>query len=292
MQGNSTSTVLGRRLGGELTKLRTAAGLTQTHAAKVLTGSTTKVAKMEGGWVPMRDPDIRALCELYGLSDPAAVGGLLELARVDRERRKAKGWWNEFPNLGDMQEYVALENAATSIRTWQLCLVPGLLQTPGYARALAMGNSTKGHPDRGETLVATRIARQRRLSEEPTLDLWAVVHESALRHRVGGTAVMREQLKRLEEAAQQPNITIQILPFEAGEHLGMGGAFNIISFAEPGAMDVVYTETAFGQLWVEGGDEAAQHQELFEKIARHALAESESRSFIEALRGDVSNGGI
>ncbi|MBP2060954.1 hypothetical protein J2Z30_001956 [Streptomyces iranensis] len=266
--------------------------MTQTHAAKVLTGSTTKVAKMEGGWVPMRDPDIRALCELYGLSDPAAVGGLLELARVDRERRKAKGWWNEFPNLGDMQEYVALENAATSIRTWQLCLVPGLLQTPGYARALAMGNSTKGHPDRGETLVATRIARQRRLSEEPILDLWAVVHESALRHRVGGPAVMREQLKRLEEAAQQPNITIQILPFEAGEHLGMGGAFNIISFAEPGAMDVVYTETAFGQLWVEGGDEAAQHQELFEKIARDALAESESRSFIEALRGDVSNGGF
>lgn len=183
MQGNSTSTVLGRRLGGELTKLRTAAGLTQTHAAKVLTGSTTKVAKMEGGWVPMRDPDIRALCELYGLSDPAAVGGLLELARIDRERRKAKGWWNEFPNLGDMQEYVGLENAATSIRTWQLCLVPGLLQTPDYARALALGNSTKGHPDRGETLVASSIARQRRLSEEPTLGLWAVVHESALRHR-------------------------------------------------------------------------------------------------------------
>ncbi|WP_413812923.1 helix-turn-helix domain-containing protein [Streptomyces sp. OE57] len=287
MQGNSTSTVLGRRLGGELTKLRTAAGLTQTHAAKVLTGSTTKVAKMEGGWVPMRDPDIRALCELYGLSDPAAVGGLLELARVDRERRKAKGWWNEFPNLGDMQEYVALENAATSIRTWQLCLVPGLLQTPDYARALAMGNSTKGHPDRGETLVASRIARQRRLSEEPTLGLWAVVHESALRHRVGGSTVMRDQLKRLEEATQQSNITVQILPFDAGEHLGMGGAFNVISFAEPGAMDVVYTETAFGQLWVEGGDEAAQHQELFEKIAHHALAESESRSFIEALRGEM-----
>ncbi|MFI0763984.1 helix-turn-helix domain-containing protein [Streptomyces sp. NPDC021218] len=287
MQGNSTSTVLGRRLGGELTKLRTAAGLTQTHAAKVLTGSTTKVAKMEGGWVPMRDPDIRALCELYGLSDPAAVGGLLELARIDRERRKAKGWWNEFPNLGDMQEYVALENAATSIRTWQLCLVPGLLQTPDYARALALGNSTKGHPDRGETLVASSIARQRRLSEEPTLGLWAVVHESALRHRVGGSTVMREQLKRLEEAAQQSNITVQVLPFEAGAHLGMGGAFNIISFAEPGAMDVVYTETAFGQLWVEGGDEAAQHQELFEKIARHALTESESRSFIEALRGEM-----
>ncbi|MFF5586959.1 helix-turn-helix domain-containing protein [Streptomyces hygroscopicus] len=286
-QGNSTSSVLGRRLGGELIKLRTAAGMTQPQAAKFLSASTAKVTKMERGWVPMRDPDIRALCELYGVNDPAAVGGLLELARVDRERRKAKGWWNEFPNLGDMQEYVALENVATSIRTWQLCLVPGLLQTPDYVRALAVGNSTQGHPDNGETLVATRLARQRRLAEEPTLGLWAVVHESALRHRVGGPAVMREQLQHLEEVADQANVTIQILPFAAGEHLGMGGAFNIISFAEPGAMDVVYTETAFGQLWVEGGEEAAQHQELFAGIARRALTESESKSFIEALRGEM-----
>ncbi|MFI0814298.1 helix-turn-helix domain-containing protein [Streptomyces sp. NPDC021098] len=286
-QGNSTSSVLGRRLGGELTKLRTAAGMTQPQAAKALSASTAKVTKMERGWVPVRDPDIRALCELYGVKDPAVVGGLLELARVDRERRKAKGWWNEFPNLGDMQEYVALENAATATRTWQLCLVPGLLQTPGYARALAMGSSTQGHPDDGEALVASRVERQRRLTEAPTLDLWAVIHESALRHRVGGPEVMREQLEGLEAATHQANITVQILPFEVGEHLGMGGAFNVISFAEPGAMDVVYTETAFGQLWVEGGDEAAQHQELFVGIARRALTEPESRSFIQALRGEI-----
>ncbi|MGO4427852.1 helix-turn-helix domain-containing protein, partial [Streptomyces sp. MCAF7] len=88
-QGNSTSTVLGRRLGKELIELRTAAGMTQPHAAKALTASTTKVAKMERGWVPMRDPDIRTLCELYGVADPTVVGGLLELAKVDRERRKA-----------------------------------------------------------------------------------------------------------------------------------------------------------------------------------------------------------
>ncbi|QKV97569.1 helix-turn-helix domain-containing protein [Streptomyces sp. NA02950] len=287
MQGNSTSTVLGRRLGGELIKLRTAAGLTQTHAAKALTGSTTKVAKMERGWVPMRDPDIRALCELYGVSDPAAVGGLLELAKIDRERRKAKGWWNDFPGVGAMHEYVALESVATSIRTWQVSYIPGLLQTPEYARALAKGGSTEGHPDDGEQFVAARITRQRRLTEEPRLALRAVIHESALRHLVGGEEVMCQQLERLEQATELANVAIQVLPFAAGEHPGMSGAFNIISFTEPGAMDVVYSETAFGQLWIEGGDEAAQRDKLFARIASAALTESESRSFINAVRGEM-----
>ncbi|MFK4183519.1 helix-turn-helix domain-containing protein [Streptomyces sparsogenes] len=287
MQGNSTSTVLGRRLGGELIKLRTEAGLTQLDAAKALTASTTKVAKMERGWVPMRDPDIRVLCELYGVSDPAVVGGLLELARVDRGRRKAKGWWNDFPDLGEMQEYVALESVATSIRTWQLSYVPGLLQTPDYLRALAQGASMRDHPDRGEKLVAARVARQRRLSEEPVLALWAVIHEGVLRQQVGGREVMRSQLAHLCHVAEEPHVTIQVLPFTAGAHVGMGGAFNIISFAESGAVDLVYTEIALGQLWVEGGDEAAQHQKLFECISRSALTEPESRSFINVLREEV-----
>ncbi|WP_328828599.1 helix-turn-helix domain-containing protein [Streptomyces ureilyticus] len=94
--------------------MRIAVGLTQTHAAKALTASTTKIAKMERGWVPMRAPDVRALCELYGVHDLGTVGGLLELAKVDRERRKAKGWWDDYTIHGVMQEYVALESAATA----------------------------------------------------------------------------------------------------------------------------------------------------------------------------------
>ncbi|MEN2419095.1 helix-turn-helix transcriptional regulator [Streptomyces rimosus] len=286
-QGNRTSTVLGRRLGGELTKHRLAAGLTQGQAAKVISASTGKIARMESGWVPMRDPDIRILCELYEVSDPAAVGGLLELARVDRERRKAKGWWNEFPDLGDMREYVTLENAATTIRTWQLSFVPGLLQTPAYVRALVQGNSARRHTDGGRRIVATRLARQQRLTDEDPLFLWAVIHESALRHLVGGAAVMCEQLTSLTEAAQRPNVKIQVLPFVCGEHAGMGGTFNIISFAEPGAMDVVYTETALGQLWVEGGEGASQHDRLFEGLAESALSPADSVSFMNTLRKEM-----
>ncbi|AZS75366.1 DNA-binding protein [Streptomyces lydicus] len=276
-QGNSTTTVLGRRLGGELLRLRTAAGLKQPEAAKALTASTTKVAKMEGGWVPMRDPDIRTLCALYGVTDPALVGGLLELARIDRERRKARGWWNEFPDLGDMQEYVSLESAATAIRAWHLTFMPGLLQTPDYVRALRDD----------EQFVATRMVRQRRLIDDPQLSLHVVIYEAALRSLVGDATVMRGQLEHLTTMARRPNVTVQVLPFSAGSHQGMDGAFNIISFGEPGAMDVVYMEIPFNRLWVEGGKSAAQHDELFERIAQLALSERESHAFITSLSKDL-----
>ncbi|WP_234356816.1 helix-turn-helix transcriptional regulator [Streptomyces sp. NBRC 110028] len=286
MQGNSTSTVLGRRLGGELIKLRTAASLTQTHAAKALTGSTTKVAKMEGGWVPVRDPDIRALCELYGVSDPAIVGGLLELARVDRERRKAKGWWNEFPNLGDMQEYVALESAATAIKAWQLTFVPGLLQTPDYIRALRDDAPSAEGGDH-ERFVAARLARQRRLDESPQLSLRAVVYEAALRNLIGGADVMREQLDHLADVAGKPSVSLRVLPFSTGARHGMNCTFNIISFSEPGAMDVVYMEVPFNRLWVEGGEAAAQYDELFERIATRAHNERDSLELISRLSREL-----
>ncbi|MEW2579590.1 helix-turn-helix domain-containing protein [Streptomyces syringium] len=274
-QDNRVSTVLGRRLGGELLQLRTQAGFTQGQAAKALTASTAKVAKMERGWVPMRDPDIRALCELYGVRDPSAVGGLLELARIDRERRKAKGWWNGVPVLSrvKMTEYVSLESVAASIRYWQVSYVPGLFQTADYVRAL--------RPD--EQFVAARIERQRRLAEAPPLSVWTVINESALRCQVGGPDVMRGQLEHLNRLSREPNVTVQVRPFAAGPHPALGAAFNILSFAEPGAMDVVYMEVPLSQHWAEGGEEAAQHAALFDSAAATALSPDDSRAFINAM---------
>jgi hypothetical protein len=288
MQGNSTSTVLGRRLGSELIRLRSAAAMTQPQAARALTASTTKVAKMEGGWVPVRDPDIRALCDLYAVNDPTVIGGLLELARIDRERRKAKGWWNDFADLGKMTEYANLESAATALRTWQLSFIPGLLQAPGYIKALtADAGSPRKRSTTDAQFVAARIARQRRLVDDPQLQLWAVIHECALRHQIGGADVMRDQLTHLRHMARRPNITLQVLPFAAGEHTGMDGSFNIMSFATPGAMDVAYMEIPFTQLWFEGGEKVAKYDELFEALARRALAESESEAFIDAISKEL-----
>ncbi|WP_150134368.1 Scr1 family TA system antitoxin-like transcriptional regulator [Streptomyces hyaluromycini] len=289
MQGNSTSTVLGRRLGGELIKLRIAAGLTQTHAAKALTASTTKVAKMERGWVPVRDPDIRALCELYRIHDPGIVGGLLELATVDRERRKAKGWWDDFTIPGVMQEYVALESAATVIKTWQPAFVPGLLQTPDYVRALRQSPAaamTKS-PEPDDRFVEARLARQRRLYDDPPLSLRVTIYEAVLRNFPGGSATAKGQLEELVKAADLPNVALRVFPFAGGTHSGLNGSFNVISFAAPGAMDVVYVEAPFAQRWVEGGQGAAAYDELFEKVAACALDEQESVSFLHKLRKEL-----
>ncbi|MFF6999189.1 helix-turn-helix domain-containing protein [Streptomyces sp. NPDC008313] len=290
-QGNSTSSVLGRRLGSELLRIRTAAGLTQPQAAKVLSASTAKIAKMEGGWVPVRDPDIRALCDLYGVHDPGAVGGLLELARIDRERRKAKGWWDDYRSaLGVMHEYVTLEHAARTIRTWQPAFIPGLLQTPDYVRRLRQGDPTptmarRQGPD--EEFVTARLARQQRLHDDRPLHLHAVIYEAALRNFPGGAETARGQLDHLSTMTELPNVSLQVYPFSSGPHLGLNSSLNIISFAEPGAMDVVYSEVPFTQLWIEGGEGTAAHVELFQYIAERSLDERQSALLLHSLRKEL-----
>jgi hypothetical protein len=242
---------------------------------------------MEGGWVPVRDPDIRALCDLYGVSDPAVVGELLELARVDRDRRKSKGWWDGFPSLGDMKEYVSLEDAATTIRAWQLTYVPGLLQTPDYIRALRADFPQPDDPSTVERFVSARLRRQRRLDANPPLTLDVVIYEAALRHLVGTPGVMADQLDHLTGMAAKPHITLRVLPFDAGVLHGMNCTFNVLSFAEPGAMDVVYMDLPFTCRWIEGGNQAVQLADLLEKISTRALDPSDSLAFIDTIRNDL-----
>ncbi|KOU07406.1 DNA-binding protein [Streptomyces sp. NRRL F-5755] len=277
---------MGRRLGGELMRLRTAAGLRQPHAAKALTASTTKIAKMEGGWVPMRDPDIRALCELYG-ADIETIGYLLELARLDRERRKARGWWVDFPLTGNMKEYIALEQAATTIRVWHPTFIPGLLQTPDYIRVLRRDAAVTPRADQDETFVAARLERQRRLHEPRPLRLEVVLHEAALRHTFSDASIMFDQLQHLLAVGKLPNVAVRLYPFNAGVTAGLETPFNIISFSDDGAMDVVYVEVPLTQLWIEGGEGAAKYRGLYEKIAQRALSETDSRSLIAKIAEEL-----
>ncbi|MDV7215790.1 helix-turn-helix domain-containing protein [Streptomyces prunicolor] len=286
-RGVSVSTVLARRLGGELLRMREVRGLRQAHAAEALSASVAKVAKMERGQVPIRDPDIRALCHLYGETAEPVIGRLLTLARTDRERRKARGWWNQYPQLSAMVEYVALEDIATSMRTWELAFVPGLLQTPDYARAVAVGAGSWEDPGEIEPFVEARLARQARLRSERPLELWAVVHEGALRQLVGGRAVMKEQLGQLLDLARTDTVTLQVVPFLAGANPGMIGSFSIVSFAEPGALDVVHMDVPSSTLWLESEDDAARHGRIFDRIARVGLAERNALDLIEAIRKEM-----
>ncbi len=275
--------MLGRRLGGQLLLLRDAAGKTQQEAAQVLSATATKIVKMERGWVPVREPDIRALCTFYGQDDNEAVEALLNLAKLDRERRKAKGWWNAYPALRDMAECVALEDVASSVRTWQQAVVPGILQTADYARAVAMGNGAWEDPAEVEPFVESRMARQSRLVGEAPLQLRAVLHESVLRQLVGGRAVMRAQLGHLLEQAGRPNISVQVLASSAGAHPGMNCSFSIVSFDGPGAVDVVHMDTSSANVWLESESDATHHRDIFGRIERLGLAQRNSVALIASI---------
>ncbi|MGE7389836.1 DUF5753 domain-containing protein [Streptomyces sp. NPDC004126] len=282
-RGTSVSTVLARRLGGELLRLREGLGLRQSHAAEALTASVAKVAKMERGLVPVRDPDIRALCHLYGVDDEDVIGGLIRLARLDRERRKARGWWRHDPEVGSLAEYIAMEDAATHIRTWQTALIPGLLQTADYVRSMCVVSETWREPDEIEPIVTVRIKRQARLRGETPLRFHAVISEAALRQEIGGPAVMRGQLDHLIESAELSNVHIQVLPFRTGAHPGLSGAFSVISFAEPGAVDVGYNESISSTVWVESKSGSEVYTRTFDRLARLSLAPRDSVNLIASI---------
>lgn len=286
--GNRTSTVLGRRLGGELLRMRVAAGKKQQEAAEALSATATKVVKMERGWVPMRDPDIRALCRLYGVEEADAVGQLLELAKTDRERRKVKGWWNDAPTVKTQVEYIVMEDAALRIRQWQLALIPGLLQTPEYTRAMCVADMTWDDIDRIEDVVEARTKRQARLYGDEPLMLHAVIWEAALRQLMGGPGVMGRQLAHLCHLAELPNVQIQVLPFRAGAHPCVGGPFNILSFADDGAVDVVYAEAPRSSIWIEDAEESAVFTTLFDRVSRAGLSPYDSVQFIDSLSKGTS----
>jgi len=277
---------LGRRLGGELLRLRDAAGRTQQQAAESINATGTKIVKMERGWVPMRDPDIRVLCEFYGLDDPKTLARLLGLARLDRERRKAKGWWQDSPHPGTLSEYIALEDAASRVRTWELSLIPGLFQTAKYARALAVteGVGVWDDPDEIERMVDIRMRRQARVHDERPLEVYAIVWEAALRQLIGGPDTMRAQLEHLLKLADLPNVRLQVLPYRAGGHPCISGPFTIISFAESEAVDVVHADTIASTVWLENESESAAYSGFFDRTARLSLAQHDSARLIDTIR--------
>ncbi|MFE2290804.1 helix-turn-helix domain-containing protein [Streptomyces sp. NPDC059452] len=281
-RGNRTSTVLGRRLGGELQRLRLDAGMTQQQAAGYLSATATKVVKMESGWVPIRDPDIRALCQLYGVTEDQVVDGLLDIAKTDRERRKVKGWWDDGLVPGAV-DYIAMEDGALRNRQWQVALIPGLFQTAEYIRAMCVADLPWDDIDQLEAVVESRARRQRRLHGDNPLLMHAVIWEAALRQLMGGPDVMRRQLDYLCELSDFPNIHIQVLPFRAGGHSGVGGPFNILSFGEDKAIDVVHMDASRSEIWIEDAERSAVFIGMFNSLVTSSLSPHDSVQLMQSI---------
>ncbi|MFJ1721685.1 MULTISPECIES: helix-turn-helix domain-containing protein [unclassified Streptomyces] len=278
------STVLGRQLGDELRRFRENAGLSTAEAAEVLDCTKGKISRIENGHVPVRTPDLVALIHAYDVSDPEARDRLASLARTANRRRR-EGWWHQYGSvLADTyRDYIEMETICDSIKTFQVQLIPGLLQTPEYGRAVTVASRAWRTAEEIDQFVQVRLARQERLTGDAPLEFWAVLAEGVLHQQVGGQTVMRDQLEHLARLAEQPNITVQVLPFSRGAHPGMFGPYLLLGFPRVSALDLVLTETPTGNIWMERESEVAQYRDLFDDARTSALPPTESLGLIRRI---------
>jgi len=268
-----------RRLGTELKRCREAAGLTQENVSRHFEWHAAKVTRIETARVAVTARDVKDLLVLYGVEDEDYREALMALARQSRE----KTWLTDYRDLMRPGNFVGLEQEASSMRAWEPILLPGLLQTEAYIRALMRSGRSSDPANVIDRRVALRLKRQGRLSGPGALNLAAVIDESAVRRVIGGSDVMNDQLHALIEAAQLPNVTLQVLPFGAGEHPFLGGSAALLEFRETTHPDVVYLEGLAGDLYEEQPLEVGRYRDEFDRLSAMALDHRLSLKMIEGL---------
>jgi len=276
MPRTPSPTVRGRRLRYELRRLREQAGLTRDEVARRLEWSGSKISRIETGQSRAQTGDVRDLLDIYGVTDDEAEA-LVQLAREARRR----GWWTAYNDVFT-GTYVGLEAEASAMRTYEPQIIPGLLETEDYTRALIRAGLVRADPAEIERRVEARLARQEILRRPDALAIWAVLDEPAIRRPVGGPAVMSAQLQHLIEVTATPNskITLQILPLAVGSHPGLSGPFVILDFPSAEDPSVVYLETATDGLYLEETAEIERYTLMFDHLRASALSSSESASLI------------
>jgi transcriptional regulator with XRE-family HTH domain len=284
--GEAGNPVVSRReLGASLRALRLKRGMTVEQVAGHLMCSAGKVSRMESGFRSGTLRDVRDLCSLYDVPEGAERDRLMELARES----KRQGWWQvQAQGLDYFGSYVGLEDGAASMREYESAVVPGLLQTERYARAMYGSPDGSYSPERREELVQVRLTRQRILTRPDPPDYRAILDEAVLRRSVGGPGVMRDQYGHLIEASRLPNVTLQVVPFAAGAHNAAGSNFVILEFSGQ-APEVVYTEGLFGWLYLERAVDVKRYHEVFASVRRQALDEEESRMFLTTMMSETGD---
>ncbi|MDQ1021291.1 helix-turn-helix domain-containing protein [Streptomyces afghaniensis] len=270
-----------RKLGAELRALRTSAGLTSGEAARLVGWHQSKVSRIETGTSGVRPADVRLLLDAYDVADRQLRELLMVLAGSEDSGGRTH-WWHAYRGVlpPTYRDFISLESQANAMRTLETTVVPGLLQTPEYARAVTKA-AVEGLPeDRLDTLVEVRLARQDVLRADPPLELSAVLDEAVLRREVGGPGVMSRQLERLVEAARLPQVRLQVLPFAAGAHIGVTGPFVIFSFSSTSDLDVVVLDHLTSSLYLERKEDLQAYTEAFNALQIHALSPEDSLDFI------------
>lgn len=275
-----------RRLGAELRRLRTNAGLHLDQVAAQVPCSTSKISRLETGKGSPKLSDLQRLMQIYGVTSDTESDMLLRLVRDSR----GHGWWEPYTDgvtperfvLDDSsRKYTSLEADAVAVRTFDIVALHGLLQTADYARAV-LGAQLPQHPSEEiEQLVQLRLRRQEALVDrDPPLEYAAVVDESVLCRLVGGSGVMAEQLRAIQDVAQLPNVFLQVLPFTVGMHRAHTGRFAILEFPEELVSDVVYVEGPAGDTYLEVESDVAVYKDVFADVSAQALDPAASSAVI------------
>ncbi|SFK93208.1 Helix-turn-helix domain-containing protein [Streptosporangium canum] len=275
---SGSPTVQRRRLSAELIRLRQEAGLTAEEVSERLEWSRGRLHHMETNkWVRPDLGNIRALLDVYSVTDEQVRDAILDLARRSRE----KGCWAKYSDVfrGSLPGF---EADATQIRAYDGMLINGLLQTANYAAAVFRGGQVLGD-EAVKRRVEARLARQDVLHRPDPPSLWTIVDEAALRKLVGGKEVMVEQLRHLIEMAARPNITLQIVPDSVGAHAGTAGSFILMDFAADLDPSVVYLETATDSLYLEKAEELNEYTLIFTRVVASAMTPEESIRYAASL---------
>jgi transcriptional regulator with XRE-family HTH domain len=270
-------TVRRGELGAVLRARRQELGLTVEQVAEQLLCSPSKVSRMETGQRGATLRDVRDLCAFYGIADEAERARLMTLA----VEGKQQGWWQ--PYGLPYSEFVGLEQAAASMNVYNSAVVPGLLQTGNYAKALHEAAMPKLDPETIEQRVETRLARQELLdrSDPPLIEI--ILDEAVLRRPTGGPVVMREQLDHIVEISERPGVIVQVLPFRLGAHPALESNFVILKFAGK-APNIVFVEGLIPPVYYRRAKEVQRYQKVFERLREVGSSPEDSADLIVKIR--------
>ncbi|MBO3744639.1 helix-turn-helix domain-containing protein [Streptosporangiaceae bacterium NEAU-GS5] len=272
-----------RQLANRLRELRQSKGMTIDEVAERLLVSAAKISRMETAKRGASLRDVRDLCQIYGVTDQPEIDALLTLAREANQPGLRAEHTSE-SDLAKFGPFADLEAAAESVTEFQSTAVPSLLQTEHYARALIRGVLPQISTTVLEARVAARMERKARIMQDGVPRYWAIFDEAALRRVVGDQSVLAEQLGHLIELAEQPNILIQVVPFEIGAYMSLDNSFVYFEFADPAVNDIVYLEGLNSADYLEKVTDLRIYREAVEHLRATALAPKRTTELIARIR--------
>lgn len=285
MASRVVPTMRRRRLGEVLRRAREDRGLSVDEVAAKFEWSGSKVYRIERAAQGIAVSDARLLLDLYGVTGERQD----EVLTLVREAKR-RGWWVSYSDAlpEPFAAFVGLEQDAASVAQYSAELVPGLLQTEGYARAVRRAVLLADTEEVAERWLEVRNRRQERLRGEHPLNYWVVLNEAVLRRTTGDRETMRAQLHRLVELAELPNVTVQVLAFASFGHAAMDGSFSVVRFPARAVPDVVYLENATSCLYVEEEPQVERYTLIFDHVRASAMDPDRSVSLIASVADDLS----